>query len=96
MKKWFKGFLSLVLALVLVFSLAPTTALADPDSGAGEGNWGGSGVYLVEWLPDADGAGNFCGIQMHLYRTNDGRDFTGVQCRATDSYGNRRILSDYR
>ena len=96
MKKWFKGLLSLVLALVLVFSLMPSSAFADdpPDSGASDGNWGGSGVYLVEWLPDADEFGNFCGIQMHLYRTNDGRDFTGVQCRSTDSYGNRRILSD--
>ncbi|MBQ6134302.1 MAG: hypothetical protein IJI65_09135 [Lachnospiraceae bacterium] len=96
MKKWFKGFLSLVLALVLVFSLAPTTAFADPDSGAGEGGWGDTGVYYnVEWLPHQNSDGYFDGIVMHLYRTNDGRNFTGVECRATDGYGSRRLLSDY-
>ena len=96
MKKWFKGLLSLVLALVLVFSLAPTTAFADPDSGAGEGGWGDTGVYYsVEWVPHVNDDGYFDGIRMHLYRTSNGDHFYGSECRTSDGYGNRRLLSDY-
>ena len=97
MKKWFKGLLSLVLALVLVFGLMPSSTFAAPgDTGTGgrEGEDNSGGQYYVEWLPYIEG-GELLGLQMHLMRLKDGGEFLGPQCRYINGEGRRVIQSEH-
>lgn len=97
MKKWFKGLLSLVLALALVFGLMPSSTFAAPgDTGTGgrEGEDNSGGQYYVEWLPYIEGE-ELLGLQMHLIRLKDGGEFLGPQCRYINGEGRRVIQSEY-